>query len=118
MWFGSTSKLNASFSLDIDLDRDLHLAAELIRVILVITEYFACYHFFFIMQFLQLRSVPLFSTKRVSFFFSFFFSRDATMTSIINCLTSLLAGFVVFSVLGYMAHMQNVSVEALAVQGM
>ncbi|KAG8252070.1 hypothetical protein J6590_067376 [Homalodisca vitripennis] len=37
--------------------------------------------------------------------------RDAIVTSSINCLTSFLAGFVIFSVLGYMAHVQNKSVD-------
>ena len=35
----------------------------------------------------------------------------------INCLTSLLAGFVVFSVLGYMGHVLQMRIEDLAVQG-
>ena len=43
--------------------------------------------------------------------------RDAMITAIINCLTSLLAGFVVFAVLGYMAHIRESTVEALALQG-
>lgn len=42
---------------------------------------------------------------------------DAMLTATINCLTSLLAGFVVFSVLGYMAHRLNLSIEELAVEG-
>nr|WLN44341.1 NTT9 [Sinonovacula rivularis] len=42
---------------------------------------------------------------------------DAMVTASINCFTSLLAGFVVFAVLGYMAHIQNSNVEALALQG-
>ncbi|CAG0895657.1 unnamed protein product [Darwinula stevensoni] len=37
--------------------------------------------------------------------------RDALFTSTVNCLTSFLAGFVIFSVLGYMAHCQGKSVE-------
>lgn len=43
--------------------------------------------------------------------------RDAMLTAIINCLTSLLAGFVVFAVLGYMAHIRESTVEQLALQG-
>ncbi|WAR03537.1 SC6A4-like protein [Mya arenaria] len=42
---------------------------------------------------------------------------DALLTASINCLTSLLAGFVVFSVLGYMSHVLAVPIENLAVQG-
>uniref|UniRef100_A0A8D8AA91 Transporter n=3 Tax=Culex pipiens TaxID=7175 RepID=A0A8D8AA91_CULPI len=43
--------------------------------------------------------------------------RDALLTSSINCLTSFLAGFVIFSVLGYMAHVQNKSIEDVGLEG-
>ncbi|XP_059166029.1 sodium-dependent serotonin transporter-like, partial [Physella acuta] len=41
---------------------------------------------------------------------------DALITSAINSLTSFLAGFVVFTVLGYMAHVQHRTVETVARQ--
>ena len=43
--------------------------------------------------------------------------RDAIITSSINCLTSFLAGFVIFSVLGYMAFVQNKSIEEVGLEG-
>ncbi|GLV41866.1 Serotonin transporter [Carabus blaptoides fortunei] len=43
--------------------------------------------------------------------------RDAILTSSINCLTSFLAGFVIFSVLGYMAHVQRKSIEDVGLEG-
>ncbi|KAF6018721.1 SerT [Bugula neritina] len=43
--------------------------------------------------------------------------RDALITSSINCLTSLLAGFVVFSGIGYMADKLNKDVESVAQEG-
>nr|CAI5828187.1 unnamed protein product [Callosobruchus analis] len=43
--------------------------------------------------------------------------RDAILTSSINCLTSFLAGFVIFSVLGYMAHVQHKSIEDVGLEG-
>lgn len=42
---------------------------------------------------------------------------DAITVSIINCMTSFLAGFVVFAVLGYMAQAQGVSIENLPTNG-
>lgn len=41
-------------------------------------------------------------------------SRDALVTSTVNCLTSFLSGFVIFTVLGYMAEMRDVEVEDVA----
>ncbi|NWZ17302.1 SC6A4 protein, partial [Agelaius phoeniceus] len=41
-------------------------------------------------------------------------SRDALVTSAVNCLTSFLSGFVIFTVLGYMAEMRDVQVEDVA----
>ncbi|CAL1527008.1 unnamed protein product [Lymnaea stagnalis] len=41
---------------------------------------------------------------------------DALITSATNCMTSFLAGFVVFTVLGYMAHVQHRTVETVARQ--
>lgn len=42
---------------------------------------------------------------------------DAITVSIINCMTSFLAGFVVFAVLGYMAQAQGVTIENLQTSG-
>ncbi|XP_077535133.1 sodium-dependent serotonin transporter-like [Haemaphysalis longicornis] len=43
--------------------------------------------------------------------------RDALVTSVINCLTSFLAGFVIFSVLGYMAHVLQKDIQDVATDG-
>lgn len=43
--------------------------------------------------------------------------RDALVTSAINSATSFLAGFVIFAVLGYMAHRLNVEVKDIAAEG-
>ncbi|GFY50126.1 sodium-dependent serotonin transporter [Trichonephila inaurata madagascariensis] len=43
--------------------------------------------------------------------------RDAIFTSTVNCLTSFLAGFVIFSVLGYMAHMLKKDISNVATDG-
>lgn len=42
---------------------------------------------------------------------------DAIITSSINCLTSFIAGFVTFSILGYMAKKLNKDIETVATDG-
>uniref|UniRef100_A0A7N8WHX5 Transporter n=1 Tax=Mastacembelus armatus TaxID=205130 RepID=A0A7N8WHX5_9TELE len=43
--------------------------------------------------------------------------KDTLTISIINSLTSILAGFVIFSAFGYMSHLQGIPVSELAVDG-
>lgn len=43
--------------------------------------------------------------------------RDAFVVSIGNCLTSFFAGFVIFGIIGFMAHELGLPVEKVAVQG-
>ncbi|XP_061753975.1 sodium- and chloride-dependent GABA transporter ine [Nerophis ophidion] len=43
--------------------------------------------------------------------------KDTLVIGIINSLTSILAGFVIFSAFGYMSYLQNIPVDQLAVDG-
>ncbi|XP_052080733.1 sodium- and chloride-dependent glycine transporter 1-like [Mytilus californianus] len=43
--------------------------------------------------------------------------RDSLLIPVINCLTSFYAGFVIFSVLGFMAHKKNTSVDQVVDEG-
>ncbi|RZC40284.1 sodium-dependent dopamine transporter-like [Asbolus verrucosus] len=43
--------------------------------------------------------------------------KDAILTSVINSATSFVAGFVIFSVLGYMAHAAGCSIQEVATEG-
>jgi len=50
----------------------------------------------------------------------FFFistSRDTLIVALANSATSILAGFVIFSAIGYMAHIHNLPVEDIATDG-
>ena len=44
-------------------------------------------------------------------------SADALLTSTINCVTSFISGFAIFSILGYMAHEHKVNIEDVATEG-
>ncbi|XP_068117725.1 sodium-dependent noradrenaline transporter [Hyperolius riggenbachi] len=43
--------------------------------------------------------------------------RDALLTSTVNCVTSFISGFAIFSILGYMAEKNNVKIEDVATEG-
>jgi len=43
--------------------------------------------------------------------------RDALATSTINCVTSFFAGFVIFSVLGYMSKKSRTPIDKVATEG-
>lgn len=44
--------------------------------------------------------------------------RDAILTSTINCVTSFISGFAIFSVLGYMANQHQVNIKDVATEGL
>ena len=43
--------------------------------------------------------------------------RDVVMFTVINTFTSILSGFVIFSILGYMAYSQKVDISKVAEEG-
>lgn len=61
-------------------------------------------------------SVAISKLLKGKFTFSLYF-RDALLTSLINSITSFVAGFVIFAVLGYMAHVSKRSIQEVATEG-
>ena len=43
--------------------------------------------------------------------------RDSLIVGVVNCGTSIFAGFVIFSILGFIAHEKGVSVDKVATDG-
>lgn len=65
---------------------------------------------------------PVFAVNGQQCFFylsALFFShsRDALLTSTVNCVTSFFSGFAIFSVLGYMAKKHGVDIKDVATEG-
>ena len=57
----------------------------------------------------------IFNNSKTYFCFDIF--RDALLVSIINCATSIYAGFVIFCILGFMAYEKGVGVSEVAAGG-
>ena len=53
----------------------------------------------------------------VKFTMMFYFLRDSLIVSIGNCLTSVFAGFVIFSFLGYLADQEETTVDGVVDSG-
>ena len=59
----------------------------------------------------------IFHEQRIFYLFYFLYSRDAIITCVVNTLTCLLAGVLVFSILGYMAKIQETTIEDVVNSG-
>ena len=61
--------------------------------------------------------LPLPVVQHVPYSIKIFLPRDAIITCIVNTMTCLLAGVLVFSILGYMAHVQETTIENVVNSG-
>ena len=83
-------------------------------------SFFFFFFFFFFFVFRCPRKAALRDcsfSRLTSFLFVIYVFRDAVLTSSVNCFTSFLAGFAVFSVLGHMAKMQGTDVDKVSRDG-
>lgn len=46
-----------------------------------------------------------------------YYCRDAVIIALSNCITSFLSGFVIFSMLGFMAYQQRAPISSVVAQG-
>lgn len=60
---------------------------------------------------------PVFNGNKSPVVLCLSLGRDALLTTSVNCVTSFFSGFVIFSVLGYMADKHKVSIEDVATEG-
>ena len=74
-----------------------------------IGEYWTC----FCQCFVNIRRSVLFISNLL-----IYFNRDSLIISLVNCGTSVFAGFVIFATVGYMAHTQGRNIEEVASEGL
>ena len=90
--------------MDLVLEHTLHLVVIIIIKTTAIGMFTYC-------------GLKILTTKFMSFLTLLFCYRDCLVIVIINSCTSFLAGFVTFSVIGFMAQAQNKTVSDVAISG-
>jgi hypothetical protein len=64
-----------------------------------------------------LQMAPILSLHSMDFVFCVLFARDSLWLCALNSATSFVAGFAVFSILGFMAHQQDVTMDNVVESG-